>query len=124
MAREVRAAVRHLVAEHMAQVARAAAAEPLPAERAARVVRGIAPWSREQDRNKTMASGMDMLLNAVIKSLGVNPQDFVQYLSQFVNGVNTKLTDFENRLAQMEQNLDELTSTNRTILLLLQKKGN
>lgn len=55
-----------------------------------------------------MASGMETLLNTVLKSMGFNPQEFIAGAAQFTANVQAQLADFDARLSAMEKMISEI----------------
>lgn len=58
-----------------------------------------------------MATGPEMLMNALIKGLGLDPRQFIQQIQTFVGVVNTKLTQFTESAASINDRLERLERT-------------
>jgi hypothetical protein len=58
-----------------------------------------------------MASGTEMLMNALLKAAGFNPKEFAEGINNFVGGVNSKLTEFDARLTNVETLLLSINET-------------
>lgn len=63
-----------------------------------------------------MASGMETLMNTLLKAAGFNPAEFSQGISGFVDGVQGQLTSFDARLTAVERSLATLQYTADEIL--------
>jgi hypothetical protein len=66
-----------------------------------------------------MALGMDMLIKTLIKSIGIEPEPLLATLAQWLKFGESKITDFDARLRDMEASARILAEQNAQFIAFI-----
>jgi hypothetical protein len=69
-----------------------------------------------------MAGGMEGLMQTLLRSMGFNPQEFVQGLEKFCNMLVDRLNSFEKRADELAATQQEILSTLAEIRIILDRE--